>query len=158
MIIKRLRIFKIAIWIISFQLVGYMMGKITKSNLIWYHDLNQSSITPSDSLFPIIWSLLYLIISIIFWFLSDNLSKLTSKSTFPSYILHVLLNWSWTPLFFGSHCTGLSFIIILLMIMTTIMVIVTVKSDFLYISLALIPYFGWQLFAAYLNFYIWIYN
>jgi tryptophan-rich sensory protein len=44
------------------------------------------------------------------------------------------------------------------MIITTIMVVITVKSDHLYISLALIPYFGWQLFAAYLNLYIWIYN
>jgi len=34
MIIKRLKIFKIAMWIISFQFVGYMMGTVTKSNLI----------------------------------------------------------------------------------------------------------------------------
>lgn len=155
---KMLKILKLVTWIIIFQLVGYMMSKITKSNLIWYYNLYKSAITPPDSLFPIIWGLLYLIISIIFYFLSDNRSKIASKFTLPSYILHVLLNWSWTPLFFGLHYTGLSFIVILLMVMTTIIVIITVKSDFLYIFLALIPYLGWQLFAAYLNLYILIYN
>jgi translocator protein len=155
---KKLKILKLVTWIIIFQLIGYMMGNITKSNLIWYHNLYKSAITPPDSFFPIIWSLLYLIISITFCFLSGNRIKLTSKFTLPSYTLHVLLNWSWTPLFFVLHYTGLSFIVILLMVMTTIIVIITVKSDFLYITLALVPYLGWQLFAAYLNLYILIYN
>lgn len=158
MVSKKLKILKLVIWIIIFQLVGYMMGKITKSNLIWYHNLYKSALTPSDSFFPIIWSLLYLLIPIIFCFLSDNRSKLSSKLTFPSYVIHVLLNWSWTPIFFGFNYIGISFIIILLMIMTTIIVIIKVRSDFSSISLVLVPYLGWQLLAAYLNLYLLIYN
>lgn len=156
--IKRIKIFKIVVYIVSFQLVGYLLGKITRNNMVWYHDLNKFLLTPLTYLFPIIWSLLYFIISIILWFLLDNKGKLTSKFTLPTYILHILLNWSWTPIFFGLHYIGLSLICIVLMILTTIMTIITVKPNYPLISLALTPYFCWQIFAAYLNLYIVIYN
>ena len=70
----------------------------------------------------------------------------------------MIFNWSWSPLFFIKHLTGLSFGIILVMVATVGSIVYLGWEDLNSVSLLLLPYLIWISFASYLNFYIWVNN
>ncbi len=46
------------LWIIIFQLVGFLLGKITSNSLnSWYPSLKKSALTPPDQVFANIWTI-----------------------------------------------------------------------------------------------------
>ena len=74
------------------------------------------------------------------------------------YVTQLILNWSWTPLFFGFHLTGLSLVVLGVMDILVGTLIWLAYWKMRAVSLLMIPYLSWILFATYLNFYIWQYN
>lgn len=147
------------IWIATLLLIGSSIGSINKSSIdSWYVTLNQSSLTPPNYFFGIAWSILYSMIAISGWLIwrSETFSRL--KIIKILYAIQLILNWSWTPLFFTYHLTGISLLcIILIIVLITSLIIVSYQKLFTS-SLLLIPYLLWSVFAAYLNLYIWLYN
>lgn len=147
------------IWIASLILIGSSIGLLTKSSVdTWYITLNRSPLTPPNYLFGIAWSILYGMIATSGWliwrskpFASLHLIKIL-------YVLQLLLNWSWTPLFFTYHLTGLALICLSLIIILVALLIMKSYKEINIAALLLIPYLLWLLFAAHLNFYIWQYN
>lgn len=147
------------IWIVSIVLIGSLIGSLTKNEInTWYSTLNRSTITPPNYLFPIAWTFLYTLIAtcgwIIWrtpWFDGLQLTKIL-------YTTQLILNWSWTPLFFHYHLTEYSLMSLLLMDIVVSTIIYSVYSKLRLVSLFMIPYLLWLVFATYLNFYIWQYN
>lgn len=160
--IKKYNYLSLFVWIISFQFIGWIMGKVTQSNLeTWYLGLQKSSLTPPNYIFPIAWITLYLMISIAGWLLwSETLvndsKKLKISKIF--YVLQIILNWLWSPLFFYYHFTGLALFCIILMVTFTSLIIYKAYNELSSVSILLVPYILWSSFACYLNFYIWLYN
>ena len=72
------------------------------------------------------------------------------------YIIQLLLNWSWTPIFFTYHLKGLALICIFLMIPIVAFIIFKTYKTLKMVALLLTPYLLWLSFAAYLNLYIWL--
>lgn len=147
------------IWVIVFQIIGYLLGKITQTNILdWYHLLHKSSLTPPPLVFAIVWPILYTMIALSGWLLWQQRQQKTAKIALGFYGTQVAMNWAWTPLFFHFHLIGLSFIWIILIAIITLITIYLTKNKFRISSLLLIPYFVWLVFAAYLNGAIWILN
>lgn len=147
------------IWIISLLLVGYILGQLTKISVdVWYMTLNRSPLTPPNYTFGIAWSILYVMIAISGWLIwqSDCFPELNLIKRV--YVSQLFLNWSWTPLFFTYHLTGLALMFISLIIICVAFLILKSYAKLKSTALLLTPYFIWLLFAAYLNFYIWQYN
>ena len=147
------------IWITALIFIGSSIGSLTKSSInSWYLTLDRSPFSPPNYLFGIAWTILYSMIATSGWLIwrSGPFSKL--KLIKMLYTIQLLLNWSWTPLFFTYHLTG-SALVCLLLIVTFVASLIILSYKKLYsVSLLLIPYLLWSLFAAYLNFYIWLYN
>lgn len=146
-------------WILIIEAIGAIIGSLTKSNIDnWYVMLNRSFLTPPNYYFGIAWTILYLMIAIsgwLFWQLTYNHELKHVKKLF---IVQMILNWSWTPIFFKYHLLGAAFIcIFLIIILVTLIIIKSFKKAFLP-SILLFPYLLWLIFASYLNFYIWINN
>ncbi len=155
---NNINIKEILIWILFFQIIGYCLGQITQSNLSWYNTLDKSSLNPSGIVFSIVWPILYIMIAFSGWFLWRNRKQRTANIALFFYVIQVLLNWAWTPLFFHFHLIGLSFFWIILIAFFTFITIFITIAKFKFSSLMLIPYFFWLIFAAYLNLEIWSLN
>ncbi len=147
------------IWIVLLIAIGSVIGSLTKPEIsTWYSTLNRSKLTPPNYVFPVAWTILYATIGAcgsLIW-RGASFPKLKTLKTL--YITQLILNWSWTPLFFHYHLTGSALIVLSCMDILVGMLILLSYSKIRVVSLLMIPYFLWILFASYLNFYIFWYN
>lgn len=117
-----------------------------------YKDLIQPPLSPPAILFPIVWTILYILMGISAYIISLRKGKLIT------YYWQLFVNALWTILFFVFKLRLLSFIWIILLI---ILVIKMIKEFSRINSLAgyiQIPYLLWLIFAAYLNLGVYILN
>jgi tryptophan-rich sensory protein len=73
-------------------------------------------------------------------------------------VIHMLLNFAWAPLFFVFHSPVGSFIDIIFMCITLLLVFYEWKKRSPLAVYTLIPYSLWILFATYLNYTILVLN
>ena len=147
------------IWIIALISIGSGIGSLTKTEITtWYSILHRSTLTPPNYIFPIAWTILYGIIGACGWLIwrEPSFRKLSIIKTL--YVTQLILNWSWTPLFFHYHLTGLSLVVLGTMDILVCALICLAYQKMRSVSLLMITYLSWILFASYLNFYIWRYN
>ena len=147
------------IWIVLLIAIGGVIGSFTKPEIsTWYSALNRSTLTPPNYVFPVAWTILYGIIGVCGWLIwrASSFPKLSIIKTL--YVAQLILNWSWTPLFFHYHLTGLSLVVLVAMDILVCALICIAYRRMRAVSLLMIPYLSWILFASYLNFYIWQYN
>ena len=147
------------IWIVTLVAIGGGIGSLTKPEInTWYSALNRSDLTPPNYVFPIAWTILYAAIAACGWLIWSKSSFPKLKTLKKLYISQLILNWSWTPVFFHYHLSGLSLIILGCMNILVVMIIWLAYPKIKSVSFLMIPYLFWILFASYLNFYIWQYN
>lgn len=151
--------FSLFLWIVVIIGIGFIIGSLTKPEIgNWYSTLNRSNLTPPNYVFPVAWTILYGIIGICGWLIwcTTSFSHLRLIKTL--YVIQLILNWSWTPLFFCYHLTFFSFIVLSCMDILVGILIWLVYLKIRSVSLLMTPYLLWILFATYLNFYICQHN
>jgi benzodiazapine receptor len=118
----------------------------------WYTNLKKSSLTPSNQIFPIVWTILYIMIALSgYKYISENSSDGYGITIFS---IQIFLNVIWTYLFFTLRKTKLALADIVLLWIT---IVLTIKQFYKKSRLAaylLMPYLAWVSFAGYLNYYI----
>lgn len=124
---------------------------------IWYFSLAKPYLTPPAWIFAPVWSFLYLTIafSFVLYFLKKDENK---GLGYLYFLVQMILNLIWTPVFFGTKNILLALIVIILM---DVFIILTIKKFYevrKFAGLILIPYLIWTLFATYLNFGYFILN
>lgn len=124
---------------------------------IWYFSLTKPYLTPPVWIFAPVWSFLYLTIafSFVLYFLKKDENK---GLGYLYFLVQMILNLIWTPVFFGTKNILLALIVIILM---DVFIILTIKKFYevrKFAGLILIPYLIWTLFATYLNFGYFILN
>eukprot|EP01111_Echinosteliopsis_oligospora_P008751 TRINITY_DN2475_c0_g1_i1.p1 TRINITY_DN2475_c0_g1~~TRINITY_DN2475_c0_g1_i1.p1 ORF type:complete len:163 (-),score=29.87 TRINITY_DN2475_c0_g1_i1:120-608(-) len=138
-------------------LTGGMLGGIVTRTQIktWYSKLKKPSFTPPNAVFPIAWSSLYITMGVAAGLIYNKVG--ISK---PLYVFgaQLLLNWAWSPLFFGLHLMDFAFFEILTLLGTIIYTTnLFYKIDTTAGSL-MVPYILWVSFASLLNYSIWQLN
>lgn len=146
-------------WIVLFESVGFLMGLLTQANISpWYEHLNKSILTPPGYVFSFVWTILYGLLAVVAWLLSSSDIK-ASKSILVLFTLQMVMNWLWTPLFFGLHWFKLSALwIVSLSCLNAIVIMKAKKKSHKTIAGLLIPYLLWLVFASYLNVVIALMN
>lgn len=127
-------------------------------NMLWYNNLYKSPFTPPTWVFTPVWTLLYITIAIsLFLFLKSGFTK---EKILPLvfFTIQMLLNFAWTPVFFGMQNIRNAYIIIVLLVVFLALTIISFYRFSKRSAYLLVPYLIWSLFAAYLNFYILINN
>ena len=115
-----------------------------------YQDLNKPPLSPPGIIFPIVWTILYIIMGYSFY-KQDEQNKTI-------YYTQLVVNGLWSIFFFVFKWYLFSFIWIILLI---ILVIIMIKEFYKLNKLSgliNIPYLIWLIFAAYLSFGIYILN
>ena len=123
---------------------------------IWYDTLNKPFLNPPAEIFKPVWIILYITIFISLILYTKQRNRNIKGYVF--FIIQLVLNLIWVPLFFGMHNIAAALADIILL---DIFLLLTIK-EFYKVSktaaLFLVPYFLWILFAFYLNFSILINN
>lgn len=148
-----------ALFILVFQCVGAALGFVSAKEVDgWYQTLNRSPFTPPDYVFGIVWSALYLFLSISFWQIFKKPESGNRNFILKLFCAHMLLNWAWTPVFFIAHSIGCAFFLMLIVLATAIYlgknILISYKGAFW----AFVPYIIWLSYATYLSGYIFIKN
>lgn len=74
------------------------------------------------------------------------------------FLLQLLLNFAWTPIFFGLHRTDLAAIEIVLLLLALLATIGAAARVSRPSALLLVPYAAWVSFATYLSIGFWWLN
>ena len=118
----------------------------------WFNSLNKPFLSPPDWLFTPVWLVLYIMIFaslVLFW--GDGITK-EKRLPLIFFIIQLVLNWLWVPIFFGMENILGGFIIIVIMYIFLWLTIITFFKYSKLASILLLPYLFWISFAAYLNF------
>jgi translocator protein len=151
--------YNLLFWIICFQLIGYMMGYLTKSNInSWYSILEKSALTPPSITFGIVWTILYVMLSIVGWFLFQVNTDKSYPLLKPLYCIQMLMNWLWTPLFFHFHFIQFALVVLILMVFINLAVTYFLYKIKIQLGFCYFLYLIWLFFASYLNLYIYLSN
>lgn len=150
--------FNIGVFIICLLIVFLVVGGLgsvftsSNTNTDWYDSI-KPSITPPSIVFPIVWNLLFLLITFSLYFAwTGSKNKNERKKVALVFGINLILNALWSFLFFGLQ-NPLYGMIDLVLIWLTIgwMIFTTWKINKLS-SYLLIPYFVWVSFAGVLNY------
>lgn len=145
----KLKPFLISVFIPVF-LVGGLSALLTKNSMNIYSKINEPPLSPPSWLFPIVWTILFILMGVASFIVydSDNILK---KQALIVYALQLIFNFTWILVFFNAEAYTISvFIIIalLLLIAYTIYLFYQINKTAAYL---LIPYLLWVAFATYLN-------
>lgn len=124
----------------------------------WYNSLIKPSFQPPAWLFAPVWTLLYILMAVSFILILLSPFRLTNFLAYAIFFVQLVLNLSWSPIFFGLHKIGQALFICAAL---TITVFLTILAFFMISKLAailLIPYLLWVTFATFLNYKIWKLN
>lgn len=138
---------------------GTLVGYLNKNSFEVYKSLEKPFFSPPPIVFPIVWTILYILMGIAAYriYMKNKIKGLNSDGYF-YYIIQLICNFTWTFIFFTFRLYGLSFLWIIVII--TLVIIVTFK--FLRVdkiaTLLMIPYIIWLAFAGVLNYFVWMLN
>ncbi|MFW6123676.1 MAG: TspO/MBR family protein [Acidobacteriota bacterium] len=136
------------------QFAGIVGSFFTSSSIdTWYQEISRPPFTPPDRLFAPVWISLYLLMGIsayLVW--RKRAEKKGAKTALVIFFIQLILNSTWSVLFFGMHLILLAFIEILLLWMAILFMIVKFYPISKTAALIQIPYILWVSFAAVLNF------
>lgn len=145
----------IIITVITF-IVGTFFSFFTMNSMDTFKDLSKPINVPGV-LFPIVWSILYLLMSISCYLIVQSNDK-DKKEGIILYAIQLVINSLWALIFFGFGAYLLSFIWIIILLIVVIIMLAkfyNINKIAMYIN---IPYVLWLLFAAYLNLGIYLLN
>ena len=121
-----------------------------------YNFLQQPLLAPPSILFPIVWTILYVLMGISYGILKSN--QLADEDINKIYYLQLFVNALWSIFFFVFKWRFFSFIWILVLDVLVIIMIKRFYSKNKLSGLLQIPYLLWIIFASYLNLSIYLLN
>ena len=140
--------------------VGGLSALLTRGSMDIYETLKTPPLSPPSVLFPIVWSVLYILMGISaakIW--TDPFAFGTEKrSALWTYGISLAVNFLWSIIFFNMRAFGLAFFWLLLLLLLVIRTIMKYYPISPKAALLQIPYALWVTFAGYLTLGIWILN
>ena len=124
----------------------------------WYAQLRKPAWNPPSWLFGPVWTALYTMMAIAAWQVWRRGGFVAQRMPLGRFLLQLLFNALWSPLFFGLHNPAFAFaeiVVLWLAIISTLLAFWKVQRS---AGLLLVPYLAWVTFAAVLNFTLWRLN
>lgn len=135
-------------------LAGGVLVSIFGGDRRLYAVINKSPLAPPSFVFPIVWTVLYLLIGgaagAVFGY-ERKCGEVEKYKGLFLFLLMLMLNYLWYPLFFGAGMFLIAFIDILLMIALTIIIRKLFGRILCSAKLVMTIYLIWLIYAAILN-------
>ena len=128
-------------------------------DLNWYNTLSKPFFTPPAWLFGPAWTFLYVLMAVSAFFVwRKRIIKKKVKEALKVFVIQLVLNLAWSPIFFGLHDI---FLALLLILVLWCLILLTIREFYKIDKIAsylLWPYLVWVSFATILNFSVWYLN
>lgn len=145
-------------------IIGGVSALLTNQNMQMFGTLNQPPLSPPAKLFPIAWTILYVLMGVASYIVYNHNYSEThgatkeSKNALLFYGIQLVFNFFWSLIFFNLKQYYFAFVWLIIMwilILITTMKFYNIKKC---AGILMIPYILWVSFAAYLNLGIAILN
>lgn len=138
--------------------VGALAGFLSRTGLeTVYPTLEKSVLTPPGAVFPVVWSVLYILMGI-------GLALVVNKggADVPQaavlWALQLALNFSWSLLFFGGGYYFAALLCLVLLWLAILAMMAAFAATSRVAAWLQLPYLLWVTFAGYLNYAVWALN
>lgn len=140
--------------------VGILSAMLTKDNMRVYEDLKAPPLSPPSIIFPIVWTVLFVLmgISSAMVYINRDKNPEASKKGLLWYVASLVINFSWSIIFFNLQAAFFALIIITILLYTIIRTVLEYRKINPIAAYLQIPYVLWVSFATYLNVGIWLLN
>lgn len=149
---NRFKFTDLFIFIVISELTGALSAILSGGSFSFYKELEQPPFSPPGWVFPVVWVVLYALMGISAYLIySSGAENKKVKKALIVYGAQLLVNFSWSILFFGLKLPLAAAIIIILLIgLVSAMIVLfcRIRPIAAYLN---IPYILWLIFAAYLN-------
>jgi benzodiazapine receptor len=138
--------------IVFVALVSWMSSRTTMDTVrsTWYKCI-QPSIAPPNVVFPVVWTVLYIMVAFVLANVLMMPSSLHKTSAVFGITVGLLLNIAWCYAFFHSRSPRLALVAIVLLIVANTSVLQSLWITERLLAKVFAPYFGWIAFAAVMN-------
>lgn len=139
--------------------VGLFSAYLTRDSMNLYETIVQPDLAPPAILFPIVWTILYILMGIgsVIIYNSDADAKDKNQALF-IYGLQLVFNFFWSIFFFNQRVFLFSFIWLIILWLLIVAMIVSFRKINKTAAWLQIPYLLWVTFAGYLNLMIYLLN
>lgn len=138
--------------------VGVLASILTPNMKLAYSELKMPPFAPPGILFPIVWSVLYIMMGVSLGIIIHSESTFTKLLAIMLFICQLILNFLWSIIFFNLRLYILSsvwIVVLWIVILATIVVSTRISRVS---GVLLIPYLCWVTFATYLTIGVAILN
>ncbi|MFB6373093.1 MAG: TspO/MBR family protein [Bradymonadaceae bacterium] len=142
------------------ELIGLLGAWATATSVSdWYPTLNKPWFTPPNWLFGPAWTTLYALMGIAAYLVwSHGSAKGAVKIALAAYLIQLLLNATWSPVFFGLQAPGPGLVVIVLLWIAIVVTITWFARVSTIAAWLMVPYLLWVTYATALNVEIWRLN
>ncbi|WP_412989718.1 TspO/MBR family protein [Pediococcus siamensis] len=140
------------LFVLGVQILGSLSALFAGNIKEIYNSLSLPPLAPPDSLFGIVWPVLYLLIAVSGYLIYQSIAFRGEKTT--SFVLfgaQLLLNFIWSIIFFGGNYYWLGVVVVVALDLIVLGCVVQYFKINKMASLLLVPYLVWILFATYLS-------
>lgn len=137
--------------------VGGLSAILSGASMAEFENVVKPPLTPPAWLFPVCWTVLYVLMGIASYIVSESDSEI-KKNALRFYAAQLILNFFWSLIFFNLAQYLFAFVWLVLL---WVMILVTMLKFYKISERAgdlLLPYVLWVTFAGYLNFGIFLLN
>ncbi|TGZ71100.1 hypothetical protein CRM22_002832 [Opisthorchis felineus] len=132
--------------------LGSIPGRyIVRRNLAWSKTLKKVWFAPPNWVFAPVWNCLYIAMGTASYLVWRDSTSDTVRLPLAIYGLHLLLNWSWIPVFFGAHKLKLSVMVMLSTLSCVSACAVLFRPINALASNLMLPYTMWLAYATAVN-------
>ena len=146
----------LAICVLIPLVVGGISALLTKNGMEAFNAVNKPALTPPNWLFPVVWSILFLLMGIASYLIYT--SGQPAKGALTVYGIQLGFNFLWSFFFFNLQWYLFSFA---WLVVLWVLILLTIK-EFSQISKTaaalMVPYLLWVTFAGYLNLGVYLLN
>lgn len=140
--------------------VGALSALLTRNSMDIYSEIVQPPLAPPSILFPIVWTVLYVLMGIgaaLVYNRKDENPR-EAQNALVVYAVNLFLNFFWSIIFFNMRAFLFAFIWLLLLWAVILIMILKFRKVSPLAAYLQIPYLVWVTFAGYLNLAIYILN
>ncbi len=136
--------------------IGFMGSFLGDQSI--YNEFTKPDFAPPSYIFSLVWTILYILMGISVYMIYMSKDDLKRKKALNVYIIQLIVNATWTLLFFGLELRLFAFIWILLLILLVLIMINRFYTINRIAANLQIPYLIWLVFASLLNYSVYILN
>lgn len=140
--------------------VGILSALLTRNSMDIYSEVETPPLSPPSILFPIVWTILYVLMGVssaLVWLNREKDPK-SAESGLLYYAVSLAFNFTWSIIFFNFRWFLFAFVWLLVLLYLIVRTILSYRKVSPVAAYLQIPYAVWVTFAGYLNVGIWLLN